>query len=472
MTKPKPEAAPDSKAAPEDEKRQPAVPSRRDDPPGAPNPFLLEDIFPDPVDLLRSSLVAAVADSAVLVAIDTNALLLPYAIGKDDLGALAATYKKLANEGRLFLPARSAREFIKNRDRKIAELLKTIADLSSRMSVEGVVSPILEGLDGYDELKEAGQELADGRKAYLKALGRIRTGVTAWRGNDPVTTLYAEVFTGANVIEHDGGRDALQTEWADRLANKIPPGYKDGGKPDTGIGDFLIWKALLRIGREHKKDLVFVTGEEKADWFVRSGGEPVFTRPELLIEYRAASGGKNLHLSSLAELLRQFGTADKIVEEVRSAEASANSVVRMRTSVISKARGSGGSRREAPSGEIDFDYSRDDGQISIASPLGSVDLQFSKADDTSVHLYRTSNVVAVMRLKGAVRDAILDMDEFDGSSHVYTIGEGEAFAALNQMGEVLVGRVLRIADDTRGAPADQVRFEYRIFQSGMPLSAP
>lgn len=472
MSKAKPEAAPEAKAAPEGEKRQPAAPSRRDDPGVAANPFLLEDMFPDPVDLLRSSLVAGVADSDVLVAIDTNALLLPYAIGKDDLGALAATYKKLAEEGRLFLPARSAREFIKHRDRKIAELLKTIADLSSRISVEGVVSPILEGLDGYEELKKAGRDLADGRKAYLKALGRIRTGVTAWRGNDPVTTLYAEVFAAGNVIEHEEEREVLQAEWADRLANKIPPGYKDGGKPDTGIGDFLIWKALLRVGREKQKDLVFVTGEEKADWFVRSGGEPVFTRPELLIEYRRASGGKNLHLSSLAELLRQFGAADEIVEEVRSAEASANSAVRMRTSVVSKARRSGPSGRESASGEIDFDYSRDDGQISVPSPLGSIDLRFSKASDTEVHLIRTPTLVAIMRLKGVVRDTLLDMEEFDGSSHVYTVGLGEAFAALNKMGEVLVGRILAIADDSRGASADQVRFEYRIFQSGAPLSAP
>ncbi len=205
---------------------------------------------------------------------------------------------------------------------------------------------------------------------------------------------------------------------------------------------------------------------------MRSGGEPVFTRPELLIEYRRASGGKNLHLSSLAELLRQFGTADEIVEEVRSAEASANSAVRMRTSVVSKARRSGPSGRESASGEIDFDYSRDDGQISVPSPLGSIDLRFSKASDTEVHLYRTPTLVAIMRLKGVVRDTLLNMEEFDGSSHVYTIGLGEAFAALNKTGEVLVGRILAIADDSRGASADQVRFEYRIFQSGVPLSAP
>ena len=43
----------------------------------------------------------------------------------------------------------------------------------------------------------------------------------------------------------------------------MPPGYKDGRKEDEGIGDFLIWKSLLKFGEEKKLDLAFVTGEEK-----------------------------------------------------------------------------------------------------------------------------------------------------------------------------------------------------------------
>jgi PIN like domain len=472
MSKPKPEIAPDTESVLEQPKKRVATPPPGEDASGLGNPFLLEDTFPDAVDLLRSSLMPGAADSNVVVAIDTNALLLPYAIGKDDLGALGEAYKRLAREERLFLPARSAREFIKHRDRKIAELLKTITDLSSKMWVEGIVSPILEGLDGYEDLKKAGSHLAEGRKAYLKALDRIRTGVAAWRGNDPVTLLYAEVFTTANVIEHDGQRDALQREWADRSRNRIPPGYKDGHKEDTGIGDYLIWRTLLRIGREQKRDLVFVTGDEKADWFVRSGNRPVFARPELLVEYRGASDGKNLHLSSLAELLGQFGTEERIIEEVRSAEASANSAARMRTSVAHQSRSVRGGISELTSGEVSFDYSRNDGQMSIGSPLGRIDLRFSKASDTKIYLYRTPGLIAIMHLQGALRDVVLDIDEFDASSGVVSLTRGEAFAALNTLGEVLIGRILGLTDYTRGASGDQLHLEYRIFQSGMPLTPP
>ena len=77
-----------------------------------------------------------------------------------------------------------------------------------------------------------------------------------------------------------------------------------------------------------------------------------------------------------------------------------------------------------------------------------------------------------MRLKGAATNAPLDIQDYDGSSHTYTIEVGEAFAALNRSGEVLVGRILAIADDTRGSSNDRLVFRYRTFQPGAPLSAP
>jgi hypothetical protein len=66
----------------------------------------------------------------------------------------------------------------------------------------------------------------------------------------------------------------------------------------------------------------------------------------------------------------------------------------------------------------------------------------------------------------------LDIQDYDGSSHTYAIEAGEAFAALNRAGEVLVGRILAIADDTRGSSKDWVVFKYRLFQPGATLAAP
>lgn len=464
------EKAPSSEGATAKPKERPEaiIPSAAE-----PNVFLLEDLYPDPVDLFTSRVVPSADSANVMVAMDTNALLLPYTIGKDDLGALADTYRKLSAEKRLFLPARAAREFIKHRDRKLADLLKAMADERSKIAVSvSTLPPMLEELEGFQELREAATKLADGRKEYGKAQDALRRGILAWRGNDPVTALYAEVFTANTIVEHEESRDTLKAEWIVRLRDKIPPGYKDGAKPDLGIGDFLVWKALLRLGRNHKKDLIFVTGEEKADWFVRSAGDPVFGRPELLAEYRAASTGANLHLSSLADLLSQFGASTKVVSEVRSAEASANASVRfarISSPLLLQKRTSGSAIAE---GEAFFDYSQSDGRVEVPSQRGGVPVRFSKASDTSIHLVRSSGVVGISRLKDVPAGAPVNLDDFDASSSSYSIHVGEAFAVLTVNAEVLIGRIVSIADDSRGASSDHVRFKYRVFPDGEGIIAP
>src|SRR6185312_4362444 len=139
----------------------------------------------------------------------------------------------------------------------------------------------------------------------------------SWRGNDPVTTIYHDLFNGPVVVELDQSRETIEKQWAERLRRRIPPGYKDGSKADTGIGDFLVWLAILKLAAEQKKNLIFVTGEEKSDWFIRADGEGVYPRPELMNEYRRASGGKSLRLSKLADLLDDMDVPAELVKEVR-----------------------------------------------------------------------------------------------------------------------------------------------------------
>ena len=108
--------------------------------------------------------------------------------------------------------------------------------------------------------------------------------------------------------------------------NQVPPGYKDS-KDDRGIGDVVIWMSLLNLGKTTRKDLIFVTGEQKADWFVRSGNRPVYPRPELVEAYRNASGGRSLRLSSLHDVLKEMSAPETLVTDVKVAEASANSAI-------------------------------------------------------------------------------------------------------------------------------------------------
>lgn len=281
--------------------------------------FDLEERYPEVDGLFAPHPVSSTDKADVLVSLDTNALLLPYSVGKSDLNAIAEVYRRLAKEERLYLPARAAREFIKLRDRKIAEMIK---GLDGNFQI--AVPTMLESLTGYKEMLEAATSTRKAQAEYDKAKASVIAGIKNWRGNDPVTALYHDVFTKSRIIEHDGQGKDVAKEWRFRWSRQIPPGYKDANKDDTGIGDFLIWKAILKIGASRKQDLVFVTGEAKADWFVRVGGGPIYPRPELVDEYRRFSKGHNFRLATLADMLGELNVSGKVVREVRAAETKAN----------------------------------------------------------------------------------------------------------------------------------------------------
>lgn len=284
--------------------------------------FLLEDLYPDATALFSAAVVPSADNAATLVAFDTNALLLPYNIGSQDLSALAKVLGELAKADRLFVPGRVAREFIKHRDRKLADMLKALKDKASQMRLpEQKLSPLLDGVEGYDDVAAAAERVAAAWKEYKKAQDNILSRMREWRGNDPVSLVYNQVLGNGRIVEIDIDRDTLIKEWDTRRSNRTSPGYKDSGKDDTGIGDFLIWKTLLQLGRTYKKDLIFITGDDKADWFVRSDSERVYPRPELVDEYRRASGGRNLRLSTLGELLEEMKAPPEVVSEVKTAES-------------------------------------------------------------------------------------------------------------------------------------------------------
>ena len=215
------------------------------------------------------------------------------------------------------------REFIKNRDGRLAAIAKSLRDKSSTVSGGGVdIPPLLEGLQETKAVTDADADLKRARKTYLDAISRLVDLIRTWRGDDPVSATYHKLFKGNIIVDMDEPREDIEKKWQMRLKRKIPPGYKDGSKPDMGIGDFVIWLVILKLGRTIGKNLIFVTGEEKSDWFIRADNEGIYPRPELLDEYRRSSNGRRLHLSKLADILSDMEVPDEVVQEVREARNS------------------------------------------------------------------------------------------------------------------------------------------------------
>jgi hypothetical protein len=63
-----------------------------------------------------------------------------------------------------------------------------------------------------------------------------------------------------------------------------------------------------------------VSEEEKPDWWVKSQGQRLHPRFELIDEYRRASGGQTFHMVNVSTFLDLSGADKTIVEEVRDEE--------------------------------------------------------------------------------------------------------------------------------------------------------
>jgi hypothetical protein len=105
-----------------------------------------------------------------------------------------------------------------------------------------------------------------------------------------------------------------------RYDAKSPPGFRDKGKDDGGVGDLAIWLTVLQESAAASRDAIFVSEEGKDDWFHSAGSEPLFPRYELVEEFSAATGGKNFGIMKLSRLLEQVGATKEAIREVRSAE--------------------------------------------------------------------------------------------------------------------------------------------------------
>ncbi|MDE1152265.1 MAG: hypothetical protein PW788_06995 [Micavibrio sp.] len=114
-------------------------------------------------------------------------------------------------------------------------------------------------------------------------------------------------------------------------------------------------------------------------------------------------------------------------------------------------------------GVASFDYSTNNGTYVVGCGERTFGIHFSKSDDSSIHLYNYDNTIdKVARVKNAVPGAVINFADVDSSSRVYTIEKGETFLLKNKEGYYMQARLRSVADDSRGAAADKVVFEYQI----------
>ncbi len=219
--------------------------------------FRLNRIFPSTSTILRreEKSIENIFKTSIFV-LDTNSLLAPFQTGKDDIEKIRITYEKLISENRLFIPEHVLKEFAENRSSKISDLFTSIDNFISNLpTIKTFKYPILGELESYKALKETRESILESVKKYKEHLMDLKVGVTNWNWSDPVTLMYSKTFPESSIVKIATGEEALISEYNDRLKFNMPPGNKDKTKPTNAIGDFVIWKTILELGKREKKIL-------------------------------------------------------------------------------------------------------------------------------------------------------------------------------------------------------------------------
>ncbi|SEQ73149.1 hypothetical protein SAMN03080615_02519 [Amphritea atlantica] len=285
--------------------------------------FRKRSVFISPADAFTFKLqsVEDIKEDSLFV-VDTNVLLLPFTTGVKSLAAIKKIYETLVASDKLFLPAQAVREFLDNRAKKLSDMNESLQKkLNQNYQFVGA-HPLLSELDEFKSLEEQEENLKAQISKYNDEIKKTIKVIQTWGWDDPVSQMYHEVLKDRVLDDRFIKDDVVAKDLERRNTLRIPPGYKDSGKEENQAGDLLIWYEILKLAEEKACHLVFVTGDEKQDWWHKSGKKPLYPRFELVDEYREKSKGKSFHMISLSSLLKLFGAEEEVIEAVRSSEST------------------------------------------------------------------------------------------------------------------------------------------------------
>jgi hypothetical protein len=286
------------------------------------NEFNKKEIYPSPSKSFSFNLepISDIKDEALII-LDANVLLLPFTTDVKNVEAIKALYQALVATDQIFLPAQAVREYLDNRAKKLADINESLLKKSNQSFGFVGAHPLLGSLEQYQEVLALEAGLKDAIQAYQKQIRETLTAVQAWGWNDPVSKMYHEVLSGRALSDGELNIEEISQDLARRNKLKLPPGYKDGGKEQNQAGDLLIWHELLNLAVARNKHVIFVSGDEKADWWHQSGRAALYPRFELVDEFREKTDGRSFHILSLSKLLKLFETDDEVVESIKTSES-------------------------------------------------------------------------------------------------------------------------------------------------------
>ncbi len=261
---------------------------------------------------------------------DTNVLFVPFSISKKGLKDYKKIFKHLKTKKRLYIPARVAREFANNRGDNIKTIYRKLKEARDRLNKVGFDLsnlPILDDEKSYKRIKEIESEVSKLKDEYREKVDELTDSIKKWNWNDPVSDFYRELWNKEMIVEVKKDEKEIQNDLEFRFQHQIAPGYKDKSKIDDGIGDLIIWQTILEISKDKQKDIVFVTNEEKNDWFYKEYNTTLYPKFELFDEFRRFTGGKSISIINFEKFLVSQNANEETIKEVQELRAESGFLI-------------------------------------------------------------------------------------------------------------------------------------------------
>lgn len=281
-----------------------------------------------------------------LVVFDTNALLNLYRLPPIGRDALLRTLEFF--QSRIWIPYHVGLEFHRNRFKVVEEQNKLTKDaLAQTEQLIGDLKKAVRDLNldqhGFKfETDEALEKFDPPLAEIAEALKRVQASELNLNAADEVRDRL-DVIIGDKIGPCPSTQEQLDelTQGVDeRFERKTPPGWKDHAtkKSQTFIhdhlvynnshGDLILWRQLLAYCKVNNvKAVLFVTNENKEDWWWKEHGETIGPLQELVREIRREAGVDLFWMYKTDQFLKtakrytenSVEISDKAVEEITEA---------------------------------------------------------------------------------------------------------------------------------------------------------
>lgn len=200
---------------------------------------------------------------------------------------------------RIWIPHQVAYEYQKNRMYVISKYLKAYDDLEKILNRK-LLELRAEIIPEYNHhpFIDTRQILSDFEKAIAECNFKLKIAQSHhpnYLEYDELREQLSDLFAGkvGQPYSEEELENEIYLKAEKRFSYKKPPGYKDANKPvPRSYGDVILWFQLIDYAKVQQKPLIFITDDNKEDWWLKYDGETLAPRPDLIQEIISEVGGE------------------------------------------------------------------------------------------------------------------------------------------------------------------------------------